>query len=384
MGFAGSKNFERMVGLRIRVAREKQGWSQKELSDRLGFKDRQILSAIENGLRKVSSSELLALMKVLGEGLEFFTDPFLLVGEGDFCWRARAEANVLDAVEERAKGWIAAYRTLGEQLGEPFSPLIYQLGITERSSFEAAWEAADRLVSSWDLGDHPADRIAEVVEGQLGVLMLYVDMPGGVSGAACHLPDFNTILVNRREPEGRRMFDFVHELFHILTWRTMPPERIDTGQPSGSKAKRVEQLADNFAGALLMPKDSLESAWRAAENDFEVHERINRLADGYRVTANALYVRLNILKLLSTAEAVSISRDRLTWNGRTPEDEDLSPLFSRKFLLRFSRALDKGLISERRAAKLLGLAPDEMWQIMSTYGLGRNQDPAGAPDASAR
>ena len=37
-----------------------------------------------------------------------------------------------------------------------------------------------------------------------------------------------TILVNRHEPRGRRSFDLAHELFHVLTWDAMPPERIES------------------------------------------------------------------------------------------------------------------------------------------------------------
>jgi Zn-dependent peptidase ImmA (M78 family) len=57
----------------------------------------------------------------------------------------------------------------------------------------------------------------------LSVLVLHVDPPAGVSGAACHHPRFNTILINRREPDGRRNYDFAHETFHVLTWKSMPP-----------------------------------------------------------------------------------------------------------------------------------------------------------------
>ena len=78
------KDFNRMVGERIKAARESIGLNQKELSQRLGFNDRQTLSTIENGTRKVSSAELLSLMKILLKDLEYFTDPFRLVGEGAF------------------------------------------------------------------------------------------------------------------------------------------------------------------------------------------------------------------------------------------------------------------------------------------------------------
>lgn len=383
MNIEGGKDFHRMIGNRVRFARERLGWNQKELSDRLGFKDRQTLSSIETGLRKVSSSELLTLIKVLGRGLEYFTDPFLLVGEGSFCWRAVAEAGLLDSIEGKAAGWIAMYRSLGDQLGESVLPLVPQLGITDRSSFEETWSAAERLVSQWELGEYPARRLADVVEKELRTLVLYVDMTGGVSGAACHLPDFNTILINRREPEGRRTFDFAHELFHIMTWQVLPPERIDSGNPSSRKGKRVEQLANNFAGALLMPRESLKVAWEGftESRNPDIHERINNLANEFQVTASALYVRLKVLGLLSTSERLSISESRLTWNGGTPDEQRLAPLFSRTYFLRLRKALDRGLISERRASKLLGMTFEEIEKSMAVHGITSEQGPTESIDA---
>ena len=76
------RDFHRTIGDRIRMARETLGLNQKQLSETIGFKDRQTLSAIENGQRKVSSAELLAFIRVLGKDLDYFTDPFRLVGEG--------------------------------------------------------------------------------------------------------------------------------------------------------------------------------------------------------------------------------------------------------------------------------------------------------------
>src|SRR2546429_7733579 len=82
-------------------------------------------------------------------------------------------------------------------------------------------------------------------------LVLMVDPIKGVSGAACRLPELDVVLINRREIAGRRHFDLAHELFHIFTWDAMPPEHIEEVTPK--TRTRVEQLADSFASAVLMP-----------------------------------------------------------------------------------------------------------------------------------
>ena len=77
------------IGSRIKVLREQRGQSQHDLVRLFGFKDRQTLSAIETGERKVSAEELLRAVELFGVQLDYFTDPLLLAGEGSFSWRRR-------------------------------------------------------------------------------------------------------------------------------------------------------------------------------------------------------------------------------------------------------------------------------------------------------
>ena len=114
------------------------------------------------------------------------------------------------------------------------------------------------MVDLLDLGEFPARELAAAIEAPLGILMLMVDPIHGVSSAACRLPELDAIIINRTESPRRQNADISHELFHILTWETMPPERIETAEqvwdsPVGRKAARnvrTEQLADNFSSGL--------------------------------------------------------------------------------------------------------------------------------------
>ncbi|OHB76505.1 MAG: hypothetical protein A2Z34_01120 [Planctomycetes bacterium RBG_16_59_8] len=369
MGFERQDSFIRMVGERVQIARKEAKLTQEALSDKLGFKDRQILSNIESGKRKVSTDEMLALMKHLGKTLEYFTDPLILVAEGAFCWRANAGPDVLDAFEEKAKGWIALYRTLGYDLNEPVNPLFPQLAITTRNSFEDAQSAAEQLIGQWDLGEIPSGKIAESVEDRLGVLVLFVEAPRTISGAASHLRDLNAILINRHDHDGRRIYDFAHELFHLLTWQTMPPERIDGETAKKPSGRRIEQLANAFAAALLMPGKVVESGWkRDSEKVKDVHDRINRLADRFGVTALALKLRLENMGLLSDRDKLTMVDSRLTWNGRAPTDRNLPPLFSRSFVARLQKALKRGYLSVRRSARILDCTVEDVADLIADYG----------------
>ena len=71
-----------LIGARIKALREERQLSQDDLARLFGFKDRQTVSAIETGERRVSAEELIVAVEKLRAPLDYFTDPFLLVGEG--------------------------------------------------------------------------------------------------------------------------------------------------------------------------------------------------------------------------------------------------------------------------------------------------------------
>jgi XRE family transcriptional regulator, fatty acid utilization regulator len=362
--------FQRIVGQRVKLAREDANLSQDELASQLGLNDRQTLSNIEAGKRKLTAEELIKLIQALGKELEYFTDTFSLIGEGAFSWRAvGAVPASLDEFEAKAGKWIGTFRRLGEIKGETFSALSQQLTLAERSSFEEAQAAGEALVADWELGEVPATNLGKLVEDRLKMLVLYVDAPSGISGAACQLPQFNTILINRREPDGRRNYDFAHEIFHILTWNAMPPRTYDQADKiEGTKVKRIEQLANNFAAALLMPSANLKLRWEK-RGDQDLHNWLNETASEFQVTSDALYWRLRQLSWLTPAVSLKINRDRLTWNGRSPSAQTLPKLFSHRFVERMHWALDRGELSVRRAAELLDCTVEDLEDLFKSYEL---------------
>jgi Zn-dependent peptidase ImmA (M78 family)/DNA-binding XRE family transcriptional regulator len=361
-----------LIGTRIKALREQKGLSQEELARALGFKDRQTLSAIETGERRVTAEELLLAVEKLGASLDDFTDPFRLDGEAKFSWRQSGLSPArLSAYERNAGRWIAAFRRMAPEVGHEMPLLRRSLGLTRQNSFEDAAAAGERFAAEFRLGDIPAESLAAAMEERLGLLVLMVDAIEGVSGAACRLPELDTVLINRREVPGRRHFDLAHELFHVLTWDAMPPERIEEATEVGGN--RVEQLANSFAAALLLPAAVLDrfGDWTALGRD-ELVEKLIAVADELRVTPSALKWRLVGLRRIARARAQEIpdtmlraaARARLRTSAEPPP-----PLFSKPFAEVIARALDEGLISARRAADLLGMILDDLPGLFREHGI---------------
>jgi XRE family transcriptional regulator, fatty acid utilization regulator len=358
------------IGTRIKALREAKGLKQDDLAHAFGFKDRQTLSAIETGERRVTAEELLRAVELFGVPLDTFTDPFLLLGEGRFSWRQSGVIQEeLVRYEEDAGRIVAAFRTLAPLVGR--TPQLFRraLGLTRGSRYEDASAAGERFAQECELGDVPGLRLADAMEQELGILALMVDPIDGVSGAACRLPELDAVLINRAEVPGWRNFDLAHELFHILTWDAMPPEHIEEVQPR--RRTRVEQLADNFASAVLMPAPVLDrwGDWSGLRGKALV-DRLNAAADELQVTSSALRWRLASLDRLDNALAREIPEEWLRHNGRErPADAPLPPLFSRTFVEVIAQAIDDGRVSARKATGLLGLSIEEFAELCEAHGV---------------
>ena len=177
-------------------------------------------------------------------------------------------------------------------------------------------------------------------------------------------------LIARHEVEGRRHFDLAHELFHILTWDAMPPQRSEEARERGGS--RVEQLANNFAAALLMPTSTLErfGSWANLADDRLV-ARLNAAADELQVTSSALRWRLVALGELRADVACSLPGADLVNNGRRDPRGRAPAPFSRPFLEVLGLAIDGGHVSVRRLADLLDRTVEDLADLFAEHGLER-------------
>ena len=361
---------QRMIGYRVKAARESSNWSQQRLAEELGFKDRQTVSDLEKGKRALKPEELMQICASLDRDIEFFIDPFVIAGEGQFSWRADSALSQeeLEDFELKAGKWIGILRWLRESKGRKPSALKYSLRISATSSYEDAQKGAESLVKELELGMFPGERLLESVENRLDIPVLHVDTIQGdggewISGAACSLRDLAVILINRNEPPGRQNWDLAHELFHILTWDAMTPDHRELkGFEMGLNARRMEQLADNFASALLMPESSVEKILdldKVTEIDY-----LYEISSVFRVTPMAFSWRLFNLKIID-----DLVRCELSARRQDLSEYSVPNLFSSNFMEMLQETLAHGDLSARKAAKTLGTNLRGLADLFKQYNL---------------
>jgi transcriptional regulator with XRE-family HTH domain len=357
-----------LIGKRLKALREARGIDQDTVAELLGLGSRQIVSNIETGERRVKAELLLTMAEKFGVDLDYFTDALRLAGEGQFSWRRGADvaADKLEDYEQRSGRWIAAYRELSRRTGNVIPLIRPQLPLHKYSTYAEAADAGERFAHEFELGDVPSARLAEVMEQKLGILVLMVDAADGISGAACSLPELGAVMINRLEVKGRRHFDLAHELFHLMTWDKMPPERSEALDGKS----HVEKLADRFASAVLMPRWLLEDIdWRSLIGP-ALPKAINARATALGVSADALRWRLALTGLLAQKTAKEIPAVALRHNGgNQPTPSEVPPLYSRAFMAVVVDAIEGGFISVRRTAGLLDTTIEGLAELITAHGI---------------
>lgn len=355
---------------RIAALRERAGMKQADLAKALGFKDRQTVSAIETGDRKVSAHELVRMADIFGVELSVFSDPYVIFDSASFSWRRNeVPDSAIEQFEKQAKSWMALYRHLSRLAGEPVNSLVPNLGLNEKSSYEEAASAGEAIANQFDLGNVPAAALERMLDNELQFQVLHIDAPDGISGAACRLDALNFVLVNRAEPAARRAFNLAHELFHLATWEQMTPGHIESAGLDGKGRPRAEQLADNFASGLLMPSDVIKNLLQRnpRPDDAGLADWIAVLARELGVSGPAMKWRLVNLGLIARTKAARIADQDLQTVPLTGESPP--PPFSQRFVERLNWGLDGGHLTVRRAAKLMGMSIDDLSALFRAHDM---------------
>jgi len=338
-----------MIGDRIKLARKRAGLSMRDLADQLGGEvSANAISKYETGKMMPSSTVLLALSKNLGLSLDYFTSPmqasldgveFRKLASTPAKDKARVEAEVLSHIER----YLSVEQILELDSAEWNDPIGAPRAMNAPEDCEAL---ANEVRNAWELGADPIPNLTLLLE-QHGMKVLLLDFPQKVDGLTCyvqrpgHAP-VPCIVLNRHRPVERRRFTLAHELGHRLI--------------AEDSAMAPEEAANRFAGAFLMPAESLRREVGQNRHAFGFDE-IMQIKRFYGVSAAAFLVRCEQLGIISQ----SAMRYAFQTMGRSWRREEPRPLETgdqvieqpRRFARLCYRALVEDLISLPKAAELL-------------------------------
>jgi Zn-dependent peptidase ImmA (M78 family)/transcriptional regulator with XRE-family HTH domain len=308
---------ERSVGSRIAALREARGMTGAQLGAVIGLTKSQI-SKIENGTRNLDVSEVALVADALGVTL---AEILGVERKGGLALAARVmneltEAEALPA-RRRVRQVLEAESALADAVGllparpsEAGSAVIARARAETRSTGSPASQGARLAAEAREalgLGRAPIADLGALCERHFGLAVLAWPTGQAVSGLCAHGDGVALSFVSTSFPLGHQRFTAAHELAHHILGD--PREVIVEGDLFAVNTP-VEQRANAFAAALLMPADGLREVVARRPVDAIVLAELMR---EFTVSYRALLFRLadRSVRLLTQPQ-----RDK--WLQRTP------------------------------------------------------------------
>ncbi len=246
------------------------------------------------------------------------------------------EASILERVQE----WLERYLDIESLLGKVSH---FKMPPKQRvETLDAIEGVALDLREQWRLGLDPIEGLMEVCEDQgikIGLVNGHKDFDALTLWANHDIP---VIVLRRDMPGDRQRFCLAHELGHLVL---QPAEHVDP-----------EKAAHRFAGAFLAPRPAVEFELGSKRHSISLYE-LHLLKHKYGLSMQAWIYRAKDLEILSkTAAAQMFKRFRQQgWHHEEPGDA-LPPEEPQRFKRLVMHALCEGIISQARAAELLGVS----------------------------
>lgn len=365
-----------LVAQRVKEAREERGLSQTELARRLGWKSHTSIVAIEQGSKDLKMWELLKLAEALSVSPEslYSEQPITALFSPQILWRAKVKGSEdIRREEQHIYQHCEDYRLLEKLVAQqtlPTRELPKRNFDIEEVGFDWANQLADDLCRELNLGDYPAEVLARRLEEDYGVILLTHPIESG--SAACLRSGSDVVIVmNKDDAPWRQVFSLAHELFHIVTWSD---SLIQNVQCNESFFQKNEQLADAFAGALLMPQQMIERDLHGQKLTYSI---VVAMARKYGVSAEAMLWRLCHLRFLSSASVNATLKDNeFKELDRSTHKKafESAPTLGKRFLRLAYLAFESGRISMTRLARMLGVNLRELENHLSTNGFKLTDD----------
>lgn len=169
------------------------------------------------------------------------------------------------------------------------------------ANIEKAHELASRVLHEHGVQQPPVDVLA--LARDQGIRVVFEELEDKISGMLVQTGRETVIGVNARHHENRQRFTLAHELAHAHLHPNSPTVYVDgmmvhfRGEEERGPSP-IEVEANAFAAALLMPAPFLREDLHNRAIDMFDETAVKRLAQRYKVSVQALTIRLMELGLL--------------------------------------------------------------------------------------
>lgn len=336
-----------MIGERIKQARMAAGLSLRDLADQADI-SAMAISKYERDENTPSSGVLLALAKALGVRTEYFFRQ-VHVSLQEVSYRKhpdlpeKEKARVLAEVHDQLERWLELEGFIPTTWAIPFK-LPKNLPARVRS-FDEIEDVAIAIREVWNLGLNPILDLIDTLESHgIKVFAVAFDADKKFDGLSAKADGKLVVVVGKDWPGDRQRFTLAHELGHLVLHDRL------------AKGLNEESACHRFAGAFLVPKPQVEKALGKSRTWLEPQE-LMLLKHEWGLSMGGWTYRAFDNDILPK------SRMQVLWNHFREHSWDKvepDPQYPREevrlFKQRVYHALAEDLISESKAAELLGMS----------------------------
>ena len=344
-----------MIGQRLKLARSATGLSLRRLEAKIGNRvTAQAIGKYERNESMPRSGILMALADALSVSVDYLVNDQEIILEGvefrkDKITSKREEYQVKGKVLHFLERYLMVEELLNLPSVEWHSPREAPYPVMR--DYSEADGAARSLRDHWGLGNDPIPNLIELLEEQ-GIKVLTVDSEK-IDGLIADVRRTGkgtvpVIVVNSKAWGERQRFTLAHELGHLV---------MDVATNVDE-----EKAANRFAGAFLMPADSLWAAigkYRTAVTWGELFA----LKQLFGASVQAITYRCKDLGIFSEATFRRLFKEfnRLGWRSPPYKEPDSRRVEEpKRFERLISRALAEGALSETKAAELLSISVNDL------------------------
>lgn len=338
-----------MFGNRLQRARKALGLSLRDLGEKVALSHAAI-KKYEDNLAIPSSEVLLRLARALHVKVEYFFRPggFTL---GKLQYRHinmpkkqldEIRAQIMDQVERRF-----------ELEGLFPSPPIQKF-MAKDLSYKLEGEGgiediACKIRQQWNLGLDPIPDLVDLLEEQ-GIKVLGFDNSNhpNFDGLFSYVDESPLIVIGNQYPGDRQRFTLAHELGHLI-FNQLVSCQLDE-----------EQFCNRFAGAFLLPKESLIRILGEHRNNLEPRE-LSLLKQEFGISMTCILHRAEEAGIISHSlyRQLRAEFDAQGWSKQEP-GEQYPKEEARLFEQMIFHALAEDYIGESKAAELMDISLDKL------------------------
>ena len=343
-------------GQRLKIARLYRNLSISDLADKIGIKT-QSISQFETGLTKPKVETELLLIRELQFPRSFFYQNFETTEVNKTFFRALSSASALDKKTQETKTQLVVeiYNFLCEYLGLP----ELDLPILDIANMDIE-EIAQKSREYWGLGEKPIPNMVNLIENK-GIIVSAFDVESDKIDAFTQVhdlknyPQYCVVVGNNKKSAVRRNFDMAHELGHIILHSSI--ENID--ELSQEQLREIENEANLFAAAFLMPKDAF---LRDLITPTNIVSYVT-LKEKWHVSIGAMIIRAKSLGIIDMKQYQSLMKamSYRKWRTKEPLDDKLAVPYPTLFTSAIEILFENNMMT-----------PQSFMYNLSKYGLAMN------------